>query len=366
VTGAGAAERRGRLVARVLAHAWRASPPPPPCVSVEELADIAPALLATGGAPLAWRRFRGGELGSSPTANELRQAHRHYALCEAASERYISQLFTLMRSRGVEPLLVKGWAAARLYPERGLRPYGDIDLVVAPPQLRAAEAALHDLSAPEAAVELHAGYAKLPDRAFEELIDRSELVYLNGLPVRVPGLEDHLRLLCLHMLVHGVRRPLWLCDIALALESRPAGFDWDRCAGGRPPYSDWVACALGLAHELLGAPLDGTPVAECIDRGPRWLAPAVLRQWGMSGDGIGFAPLAHAARRPAEFLKAAWQHWRNPIQATVELRVPFNGVPRLPVQLLATLNRCPAVVKQLLSSCEAASKGVIPSRPAGS
>src|SRR5205823_9972858 len=100
-------------------------------------------------------------------------AYRLYALYAAINERAIAQLFTLLRSSGVEPLLVKGWAAARLYPERGLRPYGDIDLAVAPGQLRAAEAALRDPGAPRTSVELNAGYSKLPDRTFDELIDGS-------------------------------------------------------------------------------------------------------------------------------------------------------------------------------------------------
>ncbi len=51
---------------------------------------------------------------------------------------------------------------------------------------------------------------------------RSQLVNLDGVDVRVPGLEDHLGILCLHLLHHGAFRPLWLCDIAAALETRPA------------------------------------------------------------------------------------------------------------------------------------------------
>jgi len=39
-----------------------------------------------------------------------------------------SEAFVRPPLRGVEPILGKGWAIARLYPERGMRPYGDIDL----------------------------------------------------------------------------------------------------------------------------------------------------------------------------------------------------------------------------------------------
>jgi hypothetical protein len=50
-------------------------------------------------------------------------------------------------------------------------------------------------------------------------------VELNGAKIRILGAEDHLRLLCLHLLKHGAWRPLWLCDVAAALESRPSSFD---------------------------------------------------------------------------------------------------------------------------------------------
>ena len=53
--------------------------------------------------------------------------------------------------------------------------------------------------------------------------------------------EDQLRQLCLHLLRHGACRPLWLCDVAVMLESLPGDFDWDRCLGGdrdESPVSD--------------------------------------------------------------------------------------------------------------------------------
>src|SRR5439155_4131826 len=217
-------------------------------------------VLATQTAGLAWWKLRSSDLCAWKVAVQFRDAYRFQTLQAAVQEREIVRVFERLRAAGVEPLLVKGWAAARLYPERGLRPYGDIDLAVAPRQLHTAEAALREPGIPQASVELHAGYAKLPGRTFEELIDGSQRVCLNGVLVRIPGPEDHLRLLCLHMLAHGAWRPLWLCDIAAGVEARPAGFDWERCLGGRRPYSGWVACALGLASELVGASLEGAPI----------------------------------------------------------------------------------------------------------
>src|SRR5207302_3420550 len=131
------------------------------------------------------------------------------------------------------PVVVKGGAVARLYGEPGLRPYGDLDLCVRPSDQAAARAALQAPDAPPVLVDLHSdysphqrGHSLMKDCRVEELYDRSQLVRLGEAEVRILGPEDHLRFLCLHMLGHGAWRPLWLCDIAVALEARPADFDW--------------------------------------------------------------------------------------------------------------------------------------------
>jgi hypothetical protein len=270
----------------------------------------------------------------------------------AVREQGIAQIVSLLRAGGVEALLVKGWAIARSYPEAGLRPYSDIDLCVRAAELPAAEAALPQPGERPCPVDLHPALPKLPahhfslyDRSFDALMLRSRWVRLHETAIRIPGPEDHLRLLCFHMLSHGVSSPLWLCDLAVAVESRPAEFDWDYCLSGNPRYSDWVACGIALAGELLGARIEDTPVAERARQLPRWLVPAVLRAWG-AGRG------AHTRPRLAPFVLQNWRrpdllreefrlHWRSPVEASVALRAPFNEAPRLPLQLAATLMRVP-------------------------
>ena len=60
---------------------------------------------------------------------------------------------------GVEPLVLKGWAAARLYGEPGLRPYGDLDLCVLPSEEAAARTALQAPGAPPVLVDLHSDFS---------------------------------------------------------------------------------------------------------------------------------------------------------------------------------------------------------------
>lgn len=259
----------------------------------------------------------------------LRQAFRAQVLESAVHAHQLGEVTALLRAANVHALLAKGWAVARLYPEPGLRPYGDLDLYVTPETHVAALAALREPAVPPGPVDLHRGFSDLDDLDPEALLARSRTVALGDGQLPVFGPEDHLRLLCLHGLRHGLSRPLWLCDVAVALESRVEDFDWDRLRSGDRRRAEAVACSLGLARQLLGARSPGPPVAR-YDL-PSWLVPSVLRQWG-SGSGWR-EPMASFLRRPAGALRELRRHWPNPIEATVGVRGPFNELPRLPFQL---------------------------------
>ena len=129
------------LLAAALAGSWRASPPEP-ALAADELARIIPLLVGSGAAALAWWKVRRSPFQGCPPAAALKQAYHVQALQSALQEREIEHVFSLLRAAGVEPILLKGWAAAGLYPERGLRPPGDIDLCIRPGQYEAAKAAL--------------------------------------------------------------------------------------------------------------------------------------------------------------------------------------------------------------------------------
>ena len=263
---------------------------------------------------------------------KLKQAYRLHTLQAALHEGDIKRVFTLLRAAGVEPLLAKGWAVARLYPESGLRPYGDIDLCVRPDEYQAAVDALAAPGIRRAPVDLHQRFSDLKDRALDELYRRSHLVRLGDVDVRILGPEDHLRLLCLHLLRHGARRALWLCDIGAVLESMPEDLEWDYLVSGDRRRSDWVACVIGVAHQLLDSRLDESPVAERARHLPGWLVPTVLHQWGM-----GYSYYTRASecylRNPAGVLQGLRERWPNPVEATTYVHGPFNGLPRLPFQV---------------------------------
>lgn len=325
------AVERGRVLASVLHGSWRLAPQP--CeLTASELAGVAPLLLETGAGALGWRRVRDSEAGASGAARPLHEAYRFHTLQAAVHEREIVHALTVLRNAGVEPVIAKGWAAARYYPEPGLRPHGDIDLCVGTEFYDVADAALQATGVQKVPVDLHTLFPELDDRGFTETFQRSIPVNIGGDEIRVLGHEDHLRFLCLHQLRHGAWRALWLCDIGAVLENIPADFDWDYFVGGDSRRSAWAVCVLGLAHHLLGASLDNVPAALRAEALPSWIAPAVLEQWGKGHAHYGRRMEAYF-RKPAGVVKAVRSHWPNAVQTGLRMRRPHDKSPALPFQV---------------------------------
>ncbi|MDT0507646.1 nucleotidyltransferase family protein [Novosphingobium sp. MMS21-SN21R] len=338
------------LVARVLSGAWRASPPP--CdLTPAQIDRVTPLLTMSGGTALGWWRLKGTPL--APHAETLRGSAQLLALEEMAKDAALSELCSLLNGAGVVPLLFKGWAAARSYPEGWLRPYGDFDLVVRECDFANAHAALakaatrfhgNDFAMPfgprrHCSVDLHGRLDAFYDADVEILFSRAHVVSLPKGTLLAPSPEDHLRLCAIHMFRHGAWRPLWLCDVAAMSEAAGPDFDWDSCLGKRPATAAWTAAAVMLAQRLLGARSEHLPLRvrnQCV---PDWLEETVLRYWSyphagqinMSGDVSFRDPLA----------KLRW-HWPDAIKATIW----SGGLPAPGSRLPWKLRRCAATMGQ--------------------
>ena len=339
----------GKLVAELLAGSWRDSKS---SLAVAQLETITQHLLRSGAGGLAWCAIRGSHLRRSPVADLFQAAYRMQTLQSALHERSLKKVIPALRSAGVEPLLVKGWAIARLYPEPGMRPYIDLDLCVLPDDYPRAAEVLKSSECQDCNVDLHKGFGKFYDRRTGDIFGRSMLVKLDDQDVRVLCEEDDLRFLCMHLLRHGAMFPLWLCDIGVLLERRGDDFDWDRCLSGSRRESDWVACAIGLANQLLGVDIEGTPVTSRAENLPEWLLPVVLEQWGSTPHSRGqLAPLLNSPRRIVrELFRELPHHWPNPIEATIALGAPFNRAPRLPLQIGHVVSRAATLLMDLFRS----------------
>jgi len=317
----------------VLADSWREVLPALE-MTAEELAAVTPALLQTGSGALGWRRVRDSHWRNSSAASELQQAYRIHAVQTVLHEVQIKETIELLRSNGVEPILVKGWAIARSYFEPGLRPYGDIDLCVNPDQYLMARRLVNELAPRDVRVDLHEGFVRFGHESWNELYSRCRYLEIGGVEVRTPGPEHHLRLLCFHFLREGAWRPLWLCDVAVATEMRPADFDWSLCVGTRKNSSDYIGCTLILAKDLLRANINGIPDALLAKQMPAWLRPAVLKEWRVRSMYQRHRfPLTSFWRRPITTLRKIRNHWPGPIEATISLTAAFDETPRWPLQV---------------------------------
>ena len=120
-------------------------------------------------------------------------------------------------------------------------------------------------------------------------------------------------------------------------------FDWNVCLGSNPVDANWIASAVALAHELLGADISQTPFAG--HEAPRWLVAEVLEQWG--GKTMGriqnseFRIQNSKARHLIPDTRHLFRRWNNPIRATAAVGGKFNNWPRLPYQLVESILRLP-------------------------
>ena len=325
----------GRLLAAFLSGAWRDTLPEV-LISGEELSEIAPLLMGSGAGALAWWRIHRSGLSVSPAGAELQEAYRLHTLHALLYKQKIKRAFSILRAASVEPILIKGWANARLYPETGLRPYGDVDLCVSPDDYEAAaELLLARPEGRECTVDLHKALGRLDGRSWDEFYARSIVVNLDDVSVRILSPEDHLHILCVHMLEDGAWRPIQLCDIAAATEAIDSSFDWSVCLGKDTKRAKWVACAIGLAHSILGARINDCPIEVRKARMPRWLVPTLLHHWERPCLEDHRPPelIMKTLRRPSRVPKALALRWPDPIGATIRLRGSFNQCPRLPFQI---------------------------------
>lgn len=295
-------------------------------------------LLSHGSGALAFRVA--DSAGSDPAAIErLHDAYRWNALAARRQELNIAAVSRALGDASVHSILGKGFAVARHYPGPGLRPYGDIDVYV---RAEDRDAAMSSLAAhaPDAPVDLHAGYADLDDRDIGEIERRAISAALEGEKVRLFGFEDHLRLLCLHAARHGALRAMWLCDIALMLESLPQNFDLVYFSAGDPQRTDVAFRVLGLAHTLLGARLDLLPVDRARLLPPPWMEHAVLAEWGRARTSHGArTPWRNEMFRPWRWPRAVLQRWPNAFEAAYETRTPLAKGGSVSVQLRACATR---------------------------
>jgi Uncharacterised nucleotidyltransferase len=335
----------GSIVAAVLRSSWREVPEPPANLD-QTLSSVVGTLLETGCGALGWWRLRSSLLASHASALPLREAFRLHTLQAAVHTRNLEHVIGHFNAVGLTPILFKGWAIARLYARPGLRPYGDVDVLVDvedEPRAREVIAGLPSELRGFVDLDMRVLRRFLPDRSFAELALRSSPETIGTASFRVLGAEDHLRLVCLHQLDHGGWRPLWLCDVAAFVESIPSAFHWEVALAGNPRLSDAVLALIALAEELLGARLPpGTPRGSV----PSWFRRAILRAWAGGFQAPPDSLLRLHRLGLARAAAAVRARWPDPVTSTLHLRAPFRGIPRPVLQLAECARRTVAFARR--------------------
>lgn len=226
------------------------------------------------------------------------EAFRRLALDSA-----IATLVPALVTRGVRPVLIKGPAIAQwLYDDPRERPYGDIDLLIAPDEFAIAEQVMaeHGLirvadglrstertehherwirpGAQEIKIELHRTLGLLtelpPSLVWRRLTAETVTIEVGGIAIDTPAEPAAALILALHAAQHGVteRRPT--IDLARALKrvDRPI---WRSAAALADELQAAAAFVVGL--QLVPA---GRELCRALD-----LAPAVPRRLLMAGNG---------------------------------------------------------------------------------
>lgn len=274
------------------------------------------------------------------TVPEINDEIRWNLLQKNILERNAVRGFEMFREAGIEPILIKGLAAGRYYPENEPRVSIDLDLAVAARDFEKADKIAQSEAADGLAIDLHRELRHLDTVSWDELFKNSVLLPLDGAEIRIPRPEDHLRIVCLHWLTDGGRVKERLYDVYYAVSKREPMFDWYRFFGVvSPTRQRWLECTLGLTAKYLGLDLTDTPAAGADEKLPRWLTDTVEREWSAE---VKFEPMEVAVLDRRKFVDQLGRRLNpNPIWATVQAEGSFDAPTRLHYKIANAFRRIP-------------------------
>ena len=257
---------------------------------------------------------------------------------QKANEAKAVRAFELFRAHGLDPILIKGVAAALNYPTSQFRDSVDLDLAVDPDEFYRANELIHSPAAVGLSIDLHRGLRHLDLLDWADLYDNSIETELGEGTIRVLRPEDHLRILCVHWLTDGGANRHRLWDIYYAIENRPIDFDWDRCLKSAGPRRHrWIECTAAMASRSLGLDLSDTPLKGAEGRLPTWFVSTVESEWS---DKTLFRPLRDSMDDLPTFLRQLRKRLPpNPIAATVLQNGSLDARTRIFYQLGSMASR---------------------------
>lgn len=283
-----------------------------------------------------------------PENVEISDPVKWHKLAMRRHELEIAMVFRALLDNGIEPILVKGWAAARNYPEGTARNFGDIDLACSKADYPKAVKIVAEPDFPPSFVDLHDELRHYDRTPWSELFRRSITIEVEKTPIRTLRHEDHLRVICVHWLNDGGAYKERLWDIYYAVENRPPDFDWGLCLGTvSPTRRKWIITAIVLAHRHLGLRIDDLPLSAEDREIPEWIEQALHKEWATE---VRLHPIHYSFRNPRTLIQQIRKRLPpNPIQSTIEAEGEFDDRSRLRVQLLTFFRRFVASLNRVIA-----------------
>lgn len=252
------------------------------------------------------------------------------------AEHQLAKIWTNMLENNLEPILIKGWAAARYYPKPFKRHLGDFDVAVAPENYSKALEVVEREGLNK--VDLHEGLRHLDTVTWTDLLENSLEINCEGVKIRVLRPEDHLRVLVVHWLTDGGEYFEKLRDILYLIENRPKDFDWKRCLDKVSKNRQrWIIITIGLTHKYFGLNLDDTPFIIEAKKIPKWMIEFLEKEWQ---SGYHLIPIHLLIGHKKQLWKQLKKRLPpNPIQATIEMEGSLDSKFRFQYQIGSLIKR---------------------------
>lgn len=280
---------------------------------------------------------------------EIEDEKRWLILRTKVYEEKIKSAFGFFRARKIEPILIKGWAAAREYPEKYRRTFSDIDLCVPPEDFEKSLKLVKVGECQALNIDLHCGLRHLDTLEWEDLFENSHEELLEGVKVRILRPEDHLRVLCVHWLNDGGAYRERLLDIYYLLENHTNDFDWDRCFGKiSKNRREWIIKTIAIVHKYHRLDISKMPFADELEKIPEWFTKTLEKEWASDTK---LVPLHTLLGKKREFWKQIKKRFPpNAIQSTIDMEGPFDDAPRIYYQLGSVLYRLKPSIARIFKS----------------
>lgn len=287
--------------------------------SIKDWQGIVAQAEAHGLGPLLYAHIKAAGVPlPAPVRRELQGLYLRHRHASRVRSRVLCRILAAYEAEGIRALVLKGGALAHLlYPEPGLRPTSDLDLLVRPSQALHAQQVLAEIGfsapiptenatpAPDVhpanllaegllvTIDIHPQLVKRPASPLmdvERLAARALPFSLgqNGCTAYTLGYEEMLWHLCLHLRGHTdvfrSHRLIWMADILSLAERFVAEIDWERVARHYP----LVLNTLSLLHTMM-------PLSQAVlRRAPLRIGPT---PGGIGQDFYGWPHASLAAQR---------------------------------------------------------------------